>query len=217
MAVNFFGGWHSSDRPCLPPKASRPLRGDGRPAGATDRSRRAVPVEAHPGHAIEDGFRLLPGGAYRAVGIHSIRNRNVPPAWPGIKPVEQGGAGAADMQHAGRRGARNAGQVFCDMGQHLEQPPPLANPSLGRRSPPAAGATVNTSRPKSAIWRLRTPPLGWPEALRNCRMFTRRQLGTSPGHRRAQTASSRMRASPPAALASRAKNFQESPLAWDPA
>jgi hypothetical protein len=62
----------------------------------------AVPVQAHPSHAIEDGVHGFGGGAF-AVGILDAQKEGAA-GMTGIKPVEEGGAGAADMQHACGRG-----------------------------------------------------------------------------------------------------------------
>src|SRR5438874_6535423 len=62
----------------------------------------AVPVEAEPAEAVDDrGDRL--GGRALAVGVLDAQTED-PAVVTRIEPVEQCGAGAADMQEAGRRG-----------------------------------------------------------------------------------------------------------------
>src|SRR6202035_3048688 len=101
----------------------------------------AVPVEAEPGQPVDDrGDRL--GGRALAVGVLDAQPENPALAVQLVmareQPVEQGGAGAADMQEAGRRrgntdddahgqlcrgsGALNPSVTFADTPS--PQPPP---------------------------------------------------------------------------------------------
>ncbi len=66
----------------------------------------AVPGDAEPGQAVEDGVDRRLGGAL-AVGILDPQQHLAAGA-RGIEPVEQRRARAADMEEAGRRG-RKAG------------------------------------------------------------------------------------------------------------
>src|SRR3546814_6703612 len=64
----------------------------------------AVVVEAKPGEAVEDGIDGFRG---RALAIGVLDAQPVAAAVvPGIEPVEQRGARAADVQEAGRRGRK---------------------------------------------------------------------------------------------------------------
>ena len=60
-----------------------------------------VPVEVQPAHAFEDGRNCRLGGA-RLVGILDPK-QELAAVVAGEEPVEQGGAGAPDVQEAGGR------------------------------------------------------------------------------------------------------------------
>jgi hypothetical protein len=66
----------------------------------------AIPIEAKPAHAVEDRLDRRLGGA-SAIRVLDAE-QELAAAMAGEQPVEQGGAGAADMQEASRRG-REAG------------------------------------------------------------------------------------------------------------
>ena len=66
----------------------------------------AIPVKAKPGQPAQDGRRRFGGGPF-AVGVFDPQ-QELATAPPGIKPVEQGGPPAADVQIA-RRGRGEAG------------------------------------------------------------------------------------------------------------
>ena len=70
----------------------------------------AVPVQPHPGHAIEDGGHRFGGGAL-AVGVFDAQEKSAAGV-AGIEPIEQSGAGATDMQHAGGRGRETQDGFF---------------------------------------------------------------------------------------------------------
>jgi hypothetical protein len=70
-----------------------------RSAGSTD-DRPLVPVQAEPPHAVEDAVHHLGGGPLR-VGVFDAEHEDAA-APAGQEPVEQGGAGAADVEVAGR-------------------------------------------------------------------------------------------------------------------
>ena len=72
--------------------------------------RLAVPVEAEPFHAIEDRVDRRLGGA-RLVGVLDPEHEAAA-AMARVEPVEQGRAGAADVQEAGRR-RRETGDDFA--------------------------------------------------------------------------------------------------------
>jgi hypothetical protein len=63
--------------------------------------RLAVPIEAKPSEAPQDRGRCLWSGAFAVGVLDAQQERAVAP--PGVKPVEQRGAAAADMQIARRR------------------------------------------------------------------------------------------------------------------
>ena len=64
----------------------------------------AVPIELQPFQAVEDGrYRLL--GGTLAIGVLDPQ-QHLAAAAACIEPVEQCGAGAADMEEAGRRGGK---------------------------------------------------------------------------------------------------------------
>ena len=65
----------------------------------------AVPVEAEPGQPVENGGDGRIGRAL-AVGVLDPQ-QHLAAGVARIKPVEQRGAGAADMQKAGRATGRN--------------------------------------------------------------------------------------------------------------
>ena len=81
----------------------------------------AVPVQAHPGHAVQDRLHRLGGGTF-AVGILDPQKEGAAGV-AGIEPVEQRGARAADMQHACGRGgkAQDRFGVFGHDGRGLKQ------------------------------------------------------------------------------------------------
>jgi hypothetical protein len=80
----------------------------GVPLGAGELvDRLAVPAEAEPGQAVEDR-RRSPRLVERWRSVSSMRSSIVPPVLPGVEPVEQRRAPAADVQEA-RRGGRKAG------------------------------------------------------------------------------------------------------------
>jgi hypothetical protein len=75
----------------------------------------AVPIEAEPFEAVQDRLGRLGCGA-RAVGVLDAQQEFAADMF-GVEPVEQGRAGPADMQIAGRRGCEAAddrgGGVVC--------------------------------------------------------------------------------------------------------
>src|SRR5947209_2238956 len=114
--------------------------------------RLAVPFEAEPCQAIEDrGDRLV--GRARAVGVLDAQQEFA--ATPArIKPVEQCGARAADVQEAGRRG-RKAGD---DLIRHWEQlnsgPHPEERPKgASRRMAACAVAPPSFETPPARLLR----------------------------------------------------------------
>src|SRR5687768_11891501 len=60
--------------------------------------------EPQPLHAIEDHLHGIVGGAL-AIGILNAQNESAAMS-PGIKPAEQGGTDAADVQQTGRAGSK---------------------------------------------------------------------------------------------------------------
>ncbi len=70
----------------------------------------AVPVQPHPGHTVQNGFHRFRRGTL-AVGILDAQQEGAAGV-AGIEPVEQSGAGAADMQHACGRGCETQ-DGFC--------------------------------------------------------------------------------------------------------
>src|SRR5439155_18606220 len=64
----------------------------------------AVPIDAEPGEPIEDGVDRRLGRAL-AVGVLDAQE-HLAAAPARVKPVEQRGAGAADMEKSGRRGSK---------------------------------------------------------------------------------------------------------------
>src|ERR1700722_6730846 len=71
----------------------------------------AVPGDAKPVEPVEDGV----DGCLRralAVGVLDAEQHLAAPA-AGIKPVEQSGAGAADMEKAGGRGGKTGDDGHC--------------------------------------------------------------------------------------------------------
>ena len=66
----------------------------------------AVPIELEPFQPVEDGGNRRLGRAL-AIGVLDSQ-QHLAAVLPGIEPVEQRGAGAADMEEAGR-GGRKAG------------------------------------------------------------------------------------------------------------
>src|SRR6185295_7067409 len=66
--------------------------------------RLVVPVEAEPLQAVDDGLDRFLGGAL-AVGVLDAQAEDAA-VMPGIQPVEQGRAGASDVEEAGRRGGK---------------------------------------------------------------------------------------------------------------
>src|SRR4051812_20199052 len=74
---------------------------------AADR-RSLVPIEPQPAQAVEDPFDHLLRRAFE-IGVFDAENKD-PTRSPGEQPVEQRGAGAADVEKAGgRRGKANSG------------------------------------------------------------------------------------------------------------
>ncbi len=71
----------------------------------------AVPRQAEPGQAVEDGVDGRRRGA-RAVGVLDAQ-QVLAAVVAGEQPVEQGGARAADMQVAGRRGGEAGNDLHC--------------------------------------------------------------------------------------------------------
>ena len=66
--------------------------------------RLAVPIEAEPGQPVEDGVDGV-GGRTLPVGVLDAQ-QELAAGVPGIEPVEQSRARAADMQIAGGRGGK---------------------------------------------------------------------------------------------------------------
>src|SRR5439155_26373045 len=64
-----------------------------------------VPVEAQPGEAVEDHLRVLVGGA-SLVGVLDAQ-QELAALVAGVQPVEQGGAGASDVEVAGGGGGES--------------------------------------------------------------------------------------------------------------
>jgi hypothetical protein len=60
-----------------------------------------VPVEAKPLETFEDRARALVGAA-RLVGVLDAK-QELAAKVPGVKPIEESGPGAADVEIAGRR------------------------------------------------------------------------------------------------------------------
>src|SRR5213078_3634338 len=60
-----------------------------------------VPVEAEPGEAVEDDLGVFVGGT-RLVGVFDAQ-QELPAFFAGEEPVEEGGAGPADVEKASRR------------------------------------------------------------------------------------------------------------------
>ena len=85
----------------------------------------AVPVEAEPAHAVEDRVDRRLGGA-GLVGILDPQQEAAAMV-AGVEPVEQGGAGAADMEEAGRRG-REAGDDAGGLGLRSRAHSPRMGP-----------------------------------------------------------------------------------------
>src|SRR6266851_5436151 len=71
-----------------------------------------VPVEAQPGEAVEDHLRMLVGRA-RLVGVFDAQ-QELAALVAGVQPVEEGGAGASDVEIARRgRSEADAGGHGC--------------------------------------------------------------------------------------------------------
>ena len=108
ISVEFFRRGIAAIGLALRPAAARPLRDGGR-RGRIDRSPRRP--NSAPSSPCRSGSRPpLRGGAF-AVGILDAQQEGAAGV-AGIEPVEQGGARAADMQHACGRG-RKAQDRFC--------------------------------------------------------------------------------------------------------
>src|SRR6266571_3757950 len=76
---------------------------------------RLVPIEAEPSEAVEDHFGVLLGGAL-PVGVFDAQ-QELAARVAGVQPVEEGGAGAADVEVAGgRRGEADAGGHAAGIG-----------------------------------------------------------------------------------------------------
>ncbi len=76
-------------------------------AGALE-NRSLVPVEAEPGEAVEDDLGVFVGGT-GLVGVLDAEQERAA-LFAGEEPVEEGGAGAADVEvSGGRRGEANTG------------------------------------------------------------------------------------------------------------
>ena len=73
-------------------------------AGGVAGERAFVPVEAEPAQAVEDDVHGFLGIA-RGVGVLDAQDERAAGV-AGVKPVEQGGARAADVQVAGGRGGK---------------------------------------------------------------------------------------------------------------
>ena len=69
----------------------------------------AVPIEAEPFHAVDDGVDGGLGGAL-AVGVLDAQHHLAAMA-PGVEPVEKRRARAANMQKAGGRGRKTGDDV----------------------------------------------------------------------------------------------------------
>ena len=63
-----------------------------------------VPIQAQPAEAAQDDFGGL-GGVAGGVGVFNAQDERAA-GMAGVKPVEQGGAGAADVQEACRTGRK---------------------------------------------------------------------------------------------------------------
>src|ERR1019366_251813 len=73
-------------------------------AGGVAGERAFVPIESEPAEAVEDdvhGFLGIAGG----VGVLDAQNKCAAGV-PGVKPVEQRGARAADVEPTGGRGSK---------------------------------------------------------------------------------------------------------------
>ena len=70
----------------------------------------AIPVQAHPFHPVQDRGHRFRRGALPVGVLDAQQERAARVA--GIQPVEQGGAGAADMQHACGRGREAQDRLF---------------------------------------------------------------------------------------------------------
>ena len=77
----------------------------------------AIMIEFQPVQSLQDGVDGLLGGAF-AVGVLDPE-MELTAVVPGVEPIEQGGAGAADMQEAGRRGGEtgDGGHVVGQSGR----------------------------------------------------------------------------------------------------
>ncbi len=83
----------------------------------------AVPADAEPVEPVEDG---VDGGLRRALAVGVLDpQQHLAAAAAGIKPVEQRGAGAADMEKTGGRGGKTGDDGHCN-------PDPRARARLAR-------------------------------------------------------------------------------------
>src|SRR5579862_2671753 len=119
----------------------------------------AVPFEAEPGEPVDDrGDRL--GGRAHPVGILdaqqelAVATRAVKLVVAREEPVEEGGAGAADMEEAGRRGGETDDDAHRP---NVGSPGRSRHPIIGVYAGPASSYAVATRRrfTRRAAWMAR--------------------------------------------------------------
>ena len=125
--------------------AVEPLGLEVGPAGPAD-LRALVPVEAEPPHAVEDPGHHLPRRPLH-VGVFDSQDEGAAGV-PRVEPVEERGAGAADVQvPGGRRGEANSGCGHTI--RAFYRAPAATRPALSEPDRRAGLAGIGRARPRA--------------------------------------------------------------------